>query len=245
MIRFFILAFAFLMATASYGWQVNWEASWGFIRSDGSTPIFSGDTGAYAAQLIWSPITPVSGQGDANWVARDGGAVNSDIGHVILTNYVNDYGVFSGIYGAVFPRSYTNAILPSSGYVFVRVFDVGSDNPTNLTAFSRYFESRLIQVTGNLSFDVNEGAYGVLNFTAAPPLPSIDSFKWTPPRLAQIQIQSQPSNSYRLEYTLDLRSTPQVWQSIGTPVQTTNSLLTLSDTNATSQVRFYRVRINP
>lgn len=227
--RFSICALAISCAAAVHGeWIVGWEATYGFLHRDGSA-LFSAGFGAATAQLIWSPTLPATSQAEAGWVAGPGGAVNAASSHVILTNkLIFATNLFSYPNGSFGFEYYTNSSLPSAGYVFARVFDAGSDDPNNLDAFSRYFESRLVSAVAATSFDVNAGAYGIFNFPAA--------------YAYRINVQTEPGRSYQLQYASNLKASPPRWLDCGAPVLAATGLTTLSDTNATDRARYYRVR---
>lgn len=113
--------------------QVEWKALAGFVRSDGSTPIFDGNTGSYLAQLIYTPDAFIS-------PAYANGAVDPGSNEQILDSVVSSF--FADEYGPLSPQNYIGAF--SVGYIYARVFDVGSDNVANIVAGSWYYAGPLV-----------------------------------------------------------------------------------------------------
>ena len=120
------------VVSASYGaLQINWSGQDGFVRNDGVTPMFDGNVGSYLAQLIWTPDATAA-------PAFIGGGVTGS--EVILDTAVM---TFAGDeYGPLFPQ---DTVAPyAAGNIYVRVFDVGSDNAANITAGSWYYAGPLV-----------------------------------------------------------------------------------------------------
>lgn len=247
--RLILLALAFFSAATSRGWEISWFATDGFVRPDGVTPIFAGNTGSNTVQLLFSSNNATLGQRHANWIAGSGGSVNPQSGHVVLATAVvkpNFFGFASP--NGEFELSYSNQQY-RTGYVFVRVFNVGSGNPANLSAFANYYESPLVPtVNGKQDLPVNSGSANLPPFltdildypgSPAPGKPQIQAIGFSSSR-PQVQFVSQTGVSYALQYTTNIVRRPQIW--VNAANQTgTGGLLTLTDSNATDRIRLYRV----
>ncbi|NCD22995.1 MAG: hypothetical protein EOL90_08665 [Spartobacteria bacterium] len=248
--RLILLALAFFAAATSQGWEVKWFADNGFVRPDGVTPIFANDTGANTVQLLFSTNNATLGQRHADWIAGSGGSVNPRSDHVVLATAV----VTPTFFGfaspdGVFELNYSNALF-RSGYVFVRVFNVGSDDPANLAAFANYYESPLVPTfDGRQDLPVNSGSANLDPFTTdildypgtpAPIEPQIVAIGFSPDHFPQVQLISEPGISYALQYTTNILRRPQIWANAASQTGT-GGLVTLTDGNATDPKRFYRV----
>jgi hypothetical protein len=111
--------------------QVTWSGLDGFVRSDGVTPIGDsigvGDP-IYLAQLLFTPSGTISS-------ALPGGLASGDntvLDAVVVNHAGDDYGFLPF-------QNYSGSFSP--GFVFARVFDVGSDNSLNIIPGMYYYDS--------------------------------------------------------------------------------------------------------
>jgi hypothetical protein len=111
--------------------QVAWNAVDGFVRSDGVTGIGTGISNGdpiYLAQLLFTPSGVVSSVLPTGTPTGDNVVLDS----VIVNNVGDDYGFLPN-------QNYTGSFSP--GFVFARVFDVGSDNTSNIDPGFFYYDS--------------------------------------------------------------------------------------------------------
>ena len=156
-----LLVFAFAIVSSYGALQVQWSGADGFVRADGTTPLADGFTPGeevYLAQLIFSPSGVIS-------PAFLGGTATGD--NQVLQN-VNI--LASGDeYGPLNAQNFTGPF--SAGQVFVRVFDVGSTNPGDITAGMFYYDGPLVtgvDQSDDLSvfqpYNANTGTAGFAGF---------------------------------------------------------------------------------
>ncbi|MCZ7592758.1 MAG: PEP-CTERM sorting domain-containing protein [Kiritimatiellae bacterium] len=151
-----LLAGGLAMSSAQAGLQVQWEGLDGFVHTDMST-IFPSATfgdGQYLAQLIWTPDNFIA---DA-WI---GGAVDPGSNEVIIdsASILNP----GDVYGPLPAQNYAGLFV--GGYIYARVFDVGSDNPANITVGSAYYAGPLVLAVDNADPGVNQ-VYNIHQSTA-------------------------------------------------------------------------------
>ncbi len=148
------VAIAVIASSAMGAIFVSWNGPSGFVRNDGSTPIV--ETGWSAlAQLIFTA------DGTQGAALTDGSAV----GNTVLATYVFNNTNTGSDYGDGFSAAnYTSGVYSTgSGYLYVRVFDRGSDS--GLTAGMWYHDSPSVFATLSNGGppaspdDVNAGAY--------------------------------------------------------------------------------------
>lgn len=157
-----ISMFAVLMmvASADAGLQVIWDGPDGFVRDDGSTPIFDGNTGSYLAQLLWTPDAFIA-------PAYPNGAVDPGSNEQILDSMIVTYAPGLGNeYGPLFGSPYSGAF-PGVGNIYARVFDVGSDTLGNIVAGSWYYAGPLLAANDQpdtdifQSYNIHQGTAGL------------------------------------------------------------------------------------
>lgn len=217
-----ILALGCLIAQvatlAQAEWTMTWRAPHGFNRPDG-LPIFAGETGGYTAQLIWSPGPAPADRSSPAWRPGPLGEANPASGQEILATVVNIYDdIFIGENGALRGQSFALPDPERGGYVFARVYNVGSDNPANAAAFANYFESRLIAVGSTSDFNINTPGTLDPDLLNLPPPPrfGIDSVGLDGSGNLEIRFFGEIGTAYQLEYTIDLVDPD--WTAIGEPV---------------------------
>lgn len=220
------------------GWSehtIVWDATHGFVTPDGE-PVFSGNTGGYAAQLLWAPGLPSCGQiGASSWRSLSGGTPNPASGQVLLQSVTNyfDKSSIVGVYG-VLPVQRFEGMLPGpGGYVFVRVFSRGSDSPGNVPAFDQYYESEVLDVEEVLEghFQINRGTadflpdvpdpylLDVIDFPSDPVVPvDIGSIGLDQQGRMAFGFQGFSGSIYRLEYTRNLTAADPQWIPVGDTV---------------------------
>jgi hypothetical protein len=117
-----ILAVVMISGVSQGALQVLWSGLDGFLRSDDGftvtlpqdgTPLLDGG-GSYLAQLLFTPSGTIA-------PAFPGGVASGD--NVVLDSVVVNF--FGDEYGGLPGQSYAGAFNP--GFVFARIFDVGSD----------------------------------------------------------------------------------------------------------------------
>lgn len=151
-----ILAGGLAVSSAQAALQVEWSGLEGFVHTDMS-PIFPSNTfgdGSYLAQLIWTPDNFIA---DA-WI---GGAVDPSSNEVII-----DSGIVlnpGDEYGSMNAQFYAGAF--SGGYIYARLFDVGSDNAANIVVGSAYYAGPLVLAVDNADPIVNQ-VYSIHQGTA-------------------------------------------------------------------------------
>ena len=136
-----IMAVASIAVTSFGALQVQWSGTQGFIRSDGATPIGTGlglGDPVYTAQLLFSPSGTIGSPDDHN--AWFDGAVNPNSDHEILQSVViqhpgNDFVTLAA-------QNYVDTF--ESGFIFARVFDVGSDDTSNIQPGMWYHEGPMV-----------------------------------------------------------------------------------------------------
>lgn len=132
----YLMAAGMAVSSAQAALQIHWSGPDGFVHTDMSTmyPDSTPLNGSYLAQLIW---TPDAFKADA-WIggAVDPGSNEVIIDTAVLTNPGDAYGPLS-------PQGYAGAY-PGAGYVYARVFDLGSDNVATIVAGSWYYSGPLL-----------------------------------------------------------------------------------------------------
>lgn len=123
-------------SSAQAALQVQWSGLEGFVHTDMSTlfPNSTPGNGSYLAQLIW---TPDAFKADA-WLngAVDPGSNEQILASAIVNNLGDEYGPLEA-------QNYAGAF-PGAGYVYARVFDLGSDNIATIIAGSWYYSGPLL-----------------------------------------------------------------------------------------------------
>lgn len=132
----YLMVAGLALSSAQAALQVQWRGLDGFVHTDMST-IFPDNTfgnGQYLAQLIW---TPDAFKADA-WL---NGAVDPGSNEVILQSAtITNPG---DAYGPLNQQVYVD-VFPGAGYVYARVFDIGSENPANIVVGSWYYSGPLL-----------------------------------------------------------------------------------------------------
>lgn len=135
----YLMVAGFALSSAQAALQVQWRGLDGFVHTDMSTlfPDSTPGNGSYLAQLIW---TPDAFKADA-WLngAVDPGSNEQILGSVVINNTGDQY-------GALPQQNYVGSF-PGAGYVYARVFDIGSDNTATIIAGSWYYSGPLLAAT--------------------------------------------------------------------------------------------------
>ena len=125
-----IIATLAIAINAQAALQVIWSGTEGFVRADGVTPIGTGladGAPTYLAQFLFSPSGTRAD-------VQPGGVPTGDnviLASVVVNNADADYAPLP-------PESFTGAF--EAGFVFARVFDVGSFDTATIVAGSRFYE---------------------------------------------------------------------------------------------------------
>jgi hypothetical protein len=232
----------------------------GFVTKDGA-PLLE-NQGAYVVQLIHSNTERVS-ETDPVWKARPLGGLNAAL-HTLITNVViryedeadkDEYGAFGFIELPLFQA------LPNDGWLFVRVFGAGSDDPSTAAAFDYYYEGPVLDIAsaqtnafGNLEYSLPPNDRGV---PPGPPgwqanilsLSTQDELDERPVVTAWTMSGSgyrvtlsavTDGNTYILEYSVDLIS--PAWIEVERVVASASVTVELTDSDHADPIRFYRVR---
>lgn len=156
----YLMVAGMAVSAAKADLQVLWQGLDGFVHTDMST-MFPDNTfgnGQYLAQLIW---TPDAFKADA-WI---GGAVDPGSNEVILQQFTS---INAGDeYGALDAQSYAGSY-PGAGYVYARVFDIGSENPANIVVGSWYYSGPLLATVDQSDpsieqpYDIHQGTADVM-----------------------------------------------------------------------------------
>lgn len=153
----YLMVAGMAVSSAQAALQVLWSGVDGFVHTDMST-MFPDNTfgnGQYLAQLIW---TPDAFKADA-WI---GGAVDPSSNEVILQQFT---AINAGDeYGPLDAQNYAGAF-PGAGYVYARVFDIGSENPANIVVGSWYYSGPLLAAVDQADPSIDQ-AYSIHQGTA-------------------------------------------------------------------------------
>ena len=143
-----LLLVACINSSAFADLQVIWSGLDGFVRADGSTPILDGGgANAYLAQLLWTPDAFIA-------PASVGGAVGPGSNEVILQTHVVTHAA-AGDFGLLFSQNFAGAF-PGAGFVYARVFDVGSDNTANIVEGMDYYAGPLLAAVDESDPSINQ-----------------------------------------------------------------------------------------
>lgn len=158
---FIVLSVALLTLNSYASLQVNWQGLSGFVRSDGVTPIGQGIATSdpiYTAQLLFSPSGTIGSSADHN--AFLNGAVNPNSDHEILDTFVvihaggNDFGTLPA-------QGFVDTF--EAGFIFARVFDVGSHDTSVINDGFWYHEGPMVAAVQQTdptvvqTYDINTG----------------------------------------------------------------------------------------
>lgn len=151
----YLMVAGMAVSSAQAALQIYWSGFGGFVHTDMS-PMYPDNTplnGSYLAQLIF---TPDAFKADA-WLngAVDPGSNEVILDSVVITNPGDEYGPLNA-------QSYAGAWL-GAGYVYARVFDLGSDNAATIIAGSWYYSGPLLAAVDQSdplveqTYDINTG----------------------------------------------------------------------------------------